>query len=203
MYIPRVATLRFAPLTLARWADFEALFGERGACGGCWCMWWHRARAEYNAGKGESNKRAMRARVRGGETPGILAYAGKEPVGWCAIGPRDAIPAIVRSRTLRRVPGEGVWSVTCFFVQRAHRGSGVSVALLHAAVEHARKAGARAVEGYPVEPAKGRMPAAFAWTGLRAAFERAGFREVLRRSPTRPTMRRELLPRPRARMRAS
>jgi GNAT superfamily N-acetyltransferase len=185
-------TLTFAPLDLARWGDLETLFGARGACGGCWCMWWHRTRAEFTRSKGEPNRRAMRARVRGGEEPGILAYADGVPVGWCAIGPRDAIPAIVRSRTLRQVGGEGVWSVTCFFVERSARGRGVSVALLRAAVEHARRRGARVVEGYPVEPRTGRMPAAFAWTGLRATFERAGFREVLRRSATRPTMRRTL-----------
>ena len=90
---------------------------------------------------------------------------------------------------LRQVPGEGVWSVTCFFVEKGHRGSGLSVALLHAAVEHARRRGAKVVEGYPVEPRTGKMPAAFAWTGLRATFERAGLSEVNRRSSTRPTLR--------------
>ena len=193
--------LRFASLTPARWNDFEALFGERGACGGCWCMWWHRTRAEFKAHKGEGNCRAMAARVRGGDEPGVLAYEGRTPVGWCTVAPREGIPVIARSRTLRRVEGEGVWSVTCFFVHRAHRGAGVSVALLRAAVEHARKRGARVVEGYPVEP-RGKVPPPFAWTGLHATFERAGFREVLRRSPARPTMRLELPPRPRARMRA-
>lgn len=197
------AKLRFAPLTPARWADFEALFGERGACGGCWCMWWHRTRSEFQKTKGEVNRKAMRARVQGGERPGVLAFEGRTPVGWCAIGPRDGYPAIVRSRALRQVPGQDVWSVTCFFVERAHRGTGVSVALLRAAVEHARKSGARAVEGYPVEPRSGHLPPPFAWTGLRATFERAGFREVLRRSPTRPTMRLELPPPPRARMRTT
>ena len=26
----------------AIWADFEALMGEKGGCGGCWCMLWRR-----------------------------------------------------------------------------------------------------------------------------------------------------------------
>jgi GNAT superfamily N-acetyltransferase len=187
--------LRFAPLTRERFADLEALFGERGACAGCWCMFWHLPRKEYEAGKGERNRRAMRARVLGGEVPGVLAYDGSTPVGWCAIAPRDSVPAIVRSRTLRTVPGGNeVWSVTCFFVERTHRGSGVSVALLKAAADHGARHGARQVEGYPVEPRTGRMPAAFAWTGLRATFERAGFREVHRRAATRPTMRKAVRP---------
>ena len=49
--------------------------------------------------------------------------------------------------------------------------------------------GARIVEGYPVEPRRGSMPDAFAWTGTASAFRRAGFVEVLRRSATRPIMR--------------
>ncbi|HEB84575.1 MAG TPA: N-acetyltransferase, partial [Bacteroidetes bacterium] len=34
------STLEVYPLSPERWGDFEALFGERGACGGCWCMYW-------------------------------------------------------------------------------------------------------------------------------------------------------------------
>ncbi|NIN00486.1 MAG: hypothetical protein GTO24_21110 [candidate division Zixibacteria bacterium] len=45
------------------------------------------------------------------------------------------------------------------------------------------------LEGYPVEPRKERMPAAFACTGLASAFRRAGFVEIARRSKTRPIMR--------------
>lgn len=45
------------------------------------------------------------------------------------------------------------------------------------------------LEGYPVEPRKGRMPDVLAFTGVPAAFERAGFVECARRSETRPIMR--------------
>jgi GNAT superfamily N-acetyltransferase len=181
--------LTFHPLTPDRWDDFERLFGERGACGGCWCMWWRLKRSEFEKKKGAGNKRAMKAIVRKGAVPGILAYVGKEPVGWCAIAPRDDYGTLERSRILRPVDDQPVWSVVCFFVERGHRGSGVSVELLRAAVAHAKRHGARIVEGYPVEPTKDRMPDAFAWFGLASAFERAGFKEVARRSPTRPIMR--------------
>ena len=40
------------PLTPDRWDDFEELFGERGAYGGCWCMWWRITRAEFERQKG-------------------------------------------------------------------------------------------------------------------------------------------------------
>jgi hypothetical protein len=50
----------------------------------------------------------------------------------------------------------------------------------------------RLVEAYPVEPRDGRMPPAFAWTGIASAFQACGFVEVARRSATRPFMRRAL-----------
>jgi hypothetical protein len=37
--------LEVHPLTPERWADFERLFGPRGAYGGCWCMYWRITRS--------------------------------------------------------------------------------------------------------------------------------------------------------------
>jgi hypothetical protein len=45
-------SLDFFPLKKKRWSDFEALFGERGACGGCWCMLWRLKRKEFDQQKG-------------------------------------------------------------------------------------------------------------------------------------------------------
>ena len=180
----------FHPLTPDRWPDLERLFGPRGACGGCWCMWWRLARSEFTKRKGAGNRRAFRKIVESGAEPGILAYRDGEPVGWCAIAPREQYPVIERSRTLKAIDEEPVWSVSCFFIARRFRGQGVGQALLQAAVKFARRKGAKIVEGYPVEARKGRLPDAFAWTGLPPIFQAAGFREVARRSPTRPIMRR-------------
>lgn len=183
---PRLAV---HPLTPDRFGDFECLFGANGACGGCWCMLWRLPRAKFENGKGAANRRAMQKLVADGTVPGLLAYRGDEPVGWCAIAPRSDYPALARSRLFRPIDEQPVWSISCLFVARAHRGAGVSVALLKAAVKHARACGGRIVEGYPQEPRQGRMADAFAWTGLASAFRRAGFREVARPSPTRPLMR--------------
>jgi GNAT superfamily N-acetyltransferase len=94
-----------------------------------------------------------------------------------------------RSRVLKPIDAEPVWSVSCLFVARARRRRGLSVALLRAAGDFAATQGARFVEGYPVEPSSRQMPDAFAWTGTAAAFRAAGYEEVARGSPTRPIMR--------------
>ena len=181
--------MEFRPLTPERFPDLEALFGERGACGGCWCMSWRLERAAFERGKGAGNRRALKRIVESGEVPGILAYVEGAPVGWCAVAPRERFPRLARSRVLAPVDDQPVWSIVCFFVAKPYRRRGISSKLIEAATELARGQGARVVEGYPVVAQKGVLPDPFVWTGLPSAFERAGFREVLRRSATRPIMR--------------
>jgi len=181
--------LKFRPLTKARCPDLEKLFGERGACGGCWCMWWRLKRSDFMRQRGEQNRKALKRIVESGEVPGILAYAGGQPIGWCSVSPREVYPALERSRVLKRVDDKPVWSVVCFFVNKRFRRKGLALKLLEAAVEYAAKQGGSIVEGYPIEAGAIRMADAFAYTGLASAFRKAGFAEVLRRSESRPVMR--------------
>jgi len=181
--------LKFHSVTPKRWKDLENLFGERGACGGCWCMFWRLSRSQVVKQQGLENKKAMKRIVDSGEIPGILAYANGKPIGWCAVAPRETFQLLERSRIMGRVDEKPVWSVVCFFVAKPFRRNGVTVKLLKAAVEYAKKHKAKIVEGYPIEPKKGKFPDVFANTGLASAFRQAGFKEVLRRSETRPIMR--------------
>jgi GNAT superfamily N-acetyltransferase len=184
-----LANVEYHPVSAERWQDLEALFGPRGACGGCWCMWWRLARSQFQRQKGEGNKNSFRQIIEAGEVPGLLAYGGGHALGWCAVAPRIDYPVLERSRILKKVDDQPVWSVVCFFVKKSFRGKGLTVGLLSAAVAYAKQHGATIVEGYPVEPKSSPMPAIFAYTGFASAFRKAGFGEVLRRSETRPIMR--------------
>jgi len=184
-----ISGLSFHPLTPERWVDFERLFGKHGASGGCWCMWWRLKRSEFVKQKGEENRKAMKRIVGSGEILGILGYLNSEPVGWCSVAPREAFPALERSRVLGRIDDAPVWSIVCFYVAKQFRRKGVTTALLKAAIDHVREQGGKIIEGYPIEPKKGQTPDVFAYTGLASAFRKAGFAEVLRRSETRPIMR--------------
>ena len=186
---PPFSNLEFYPVIPERWSDFETLFGERGACGGCWCMWWRLKRSEFEKRKGNGNKRAMKKNIHSGEIPGLLAYADGQPIAWCSVAPRETFSALARSRILKPVDDEAVWSIVCFFVAKPFRCKGITVKLLQSAVKYAKKQGARIVEGYPVEPKKGQTADVFAYTGLASAFRKARFKEVARRSETRPIMR--------------
>jgi GNAT superfamily N-acetyltransferase len=195
----------FQPLTAATWNDFVELFGDKGACGGCWCMTWRLKAADYNKQKGEGNKKAMKELVRK-SSPGIIAYASGKAVGWCAVAPRSEYIRLETSRVLKPVDDKKVWSVSCFFIHKQFRQKGLSIQLLKAVVDFSILNGAKIIEGYPIEPkplppevprqSEGKersswrvMPDVFAWTGFSSIFIKAGFKEVERRSESRPIMR--------------
>jgi GNAT superfamily N-acetyltransferase len=181
----------FHPLVPERWLDLEKLFGKHGASGGCWCMWWRQTRAEFSRKHGEPNRLAFKAIVESGVVPGLLAYSGGQPVGWCAVEPRESYPALDRSRTLARVDDAPVWSITCFYINTHFRGRGLMRGLLLAAIDWASRQGAGIVEAYPVD-SQVRLSNASVYTGVVPVFREAGFVEVLRRSKGRPIMRKSV-----------
>jgi GNAT superfamily N-acetyltransferase len=146
--------------------------GERGGCGGCWCMSWRVMPKIFSAQKGEGNKKAMHKLVKAGEPIGIIGYHKGEPIGWCAVAPREKYPRLENSKVLAPVDDNPVWSVTCFFIEKGFRRKGLSSEFLKGAVSYDKN-----------------MPAAFAWTGIPSAFKKAGFKEAARRSKSRPIMR--------------
>jgi len=152
-------------------------------------MWWRLKYSDFMRQRGERNRNALKQIVESGNVPGVLAYADGQPIAWCSVGPREDYTRLERSRNLKRVDEKPVWSVVCFFVAKPFRGKGVTVKLLEAAVNYAYERGGKIVEGYPLEPKKGRLPDPFVYTGLVSTFRKAGFSEVLRRSETRPIMR--------------
>jgi GNAT superfamily N-acetyltransferase len=182
--------LTFYPATPDRWPDLERLFGPRGAYSGCWCMWWRLSRAEFDRRSATDRRAGLKGLVDSGSPPGILAYAGDEPVAWVSIGPRESFSSLERSRTLKRVDDRPVWSIVCFFVAKAHRGQGLMVELLRGAVAYAVSQDAQIVEGYPVDPGEERVDGGSAgFMGLISAYRRAGFVEVARPTEQRSIVR--------------
>jgi len=152
-------------------------------------MWWRIPRSQWTKQQYAGNKRALKKIVYSGEIPGILAYDNGKPVGWCSVAPRETYPVLERSDVLKKVDEKPVWSVVCFYVDRSYRKTGIAIELLKAAVGYAKKHKAKIIEGYPVEPKKGKRLGIIAFTGISTAFLKTGFKEVLRRSETRPIMR--------------
>ncbi len=179
------------PLTAGRWADFEALFGPKGARDSCWCMYWRLTGSAFARNGNAGNRSAMRALADTGPAPGLLAYVERQAVGWIALAPRADTPRLTRSPVLKPVDDLDVWAITCLFVHRDWRGRHLMRRLIDAAIDHARRQGAAAVEAFP--DWKGGKPPGTGWEqpymGSMAAYRDAGFVEVARRKPHRPILR--------------
>jgi predicted GNAT family acetyltransferase len=172
-------------LNPALWSDLEELFGEKGACGGCWCMYCRIEKGEKWADvKGAEAKRRLKTMVQNGAVRGLLAYSGNEPIGWCTFGKRTEFSRLNRARSLKCDDAETVYSIPCFYIKNRYRKQGVATELLKAAVALLKAEGQAILEGYPVKPTKPgnkNIPGAFAWTGTVTLFENQGF--VLAGSP--------------------
>ena len=191
--------IEIRPLTKARLPDLAALFDEGGDAKTCQCAFWR----VPGSGTGWENwtkakNRSVIASLAGHDpAPGLVAYRDGRAVGWVSVGPREDYARLERSKVLARIDEKPVWSIVCFVVSRKARGQGIARALLDAAVDYARDHGATLVEAYPVDPLRGRVPAASAYMGPLGMFERAGFRVVERRqwnaaTPVRPIVRRSI-----------
>ncbi|MEM2890124.1 MAG: GNAT family N-acetyltransferase [Candidatus Hadarchaeum sp.] len=133
---------------------------------------------------GRERKHAMRELVRAGTPVGLLGYSDGVPVAWCSLGPGETFPGLA-------VVGEQsdpVWSVTCFYIQPEFQRSGVTRALLKAAIAEARKAGAKALEAYPIDPDS----PSYRFGGFVPFFGREGFHEMGRLGSRRHIMRLDL-----------
>jgi GNAT superfamily N-acetyltransferase len=192
--VPAMAGLTIIPANEASWEDLQAVFGTRGEPSHCWCQRYRMLPGESWASVGapELARRLREQAACGGRTTGLVAYLDGGPVGWCAVAPRPDHPRLLRNS---RVPwegrtedrdDEGVWAVTCFVTRKGFRHRGVAGALARAAVDHARRSGARALEAYP-STRKDVLPSEL-HVGTEAMFAAAGFDEI-----GRPTLRRAVM----------
>lgn len=142
----------------------------------CWCLSYRLPSKDNLALHRQARGRKVAALMKQGP-PGVLAYDGDEVVGWAAAHPR-ADTAFATNRRIPHVDDVDVWSVWCIRVRPGHRGQGISHALLDGAVAFARKNGAPAIEGYPVDNKGEKVDSTMAYVGTRRLFQKAGFRKA-------------------------
>lgn len=177
--------LTIYPLTPYRLPALEDLFGEQRIVNRCWCMYW-RIGSEYRKRPRDVNRAAFCELVKSGPPPGLLAFNGDLAVGWSQLTPRDVLPWLDHTWRLKRVDDLPVWSLSCFYVRKGYRQRGVTSALIAAALDAAKRAGAPALEAYPLDAD---LTPSSSDTGYVSTFKRAGFKIVARRVPPRPIMR--------------
>ena len=135
-----------------------------------------------SAERKEINRKDKETLVRQGRSHAILVYERKTPIGWCQYGSQDELPRIDAGRNYRNVGpptgDEKLWRITCFFVDRDHRGKGVAKAALRAALESIKEQGGGIVEAYPVVSKKMASVPEWRWFGTPDMFRKEGFTTV-------------------------
>lgn len=163
----------------------------------CWCMAFCTTRTQLALGWfGGGNRRRFEAVAAADPHPmGVLATVDGEPVGWAACGPRSRYPVAIDPRNpltavMERREDDLVWLTPCLFVRPGHRGTGITYALVRAAVALAADHRAQAIEGWPVAGPDPQLGEDF--VGREKVFTDLGFAVSDRPSPTRVIMRRDL-----------
>ncbi|MER7248260.1 GNAT family N-acetyltransferase [Kribbella sp. NPDC000426] len=177
-----MVTLR--PAAPDSWPDVAAVMGERGDPSRCFCQYFRLRGKAWSDNPPAANRALLETQVVDGERPpGVLAYDGGTPVGWCAVAPRTAYPRVVASPNWR-TDHPDAWVITCFVVPVGHRRQGVAAELVYGAVELAGSYGATVVEACAVDTGvAGRVPSADLYRGPLSVYLSAGFTEVSRTSP--------------------
>jgi len=179
-------------LTSETWHLFEELFGPGGLQGGCWCAFFRMAARDFDQSTPAEHKQYVRTTVCQGHPFGLLAVVDGRAQGWIAVGPRLANVRLAKS-TVARVPANDdlhtIWSVTCFYIRRGARGSGLTDTLLGSAVRYAKEHGAGIIEGYPVVKRGAHLSASDLYHGELRTFLNAGFQCVEKRGVRRALVR--------------
>jgi GNAT superfamily N-acetyltransferase len=173
-----VDTVVVHPATADRFEDVVAVLGCSPKSP-CCCQYWRMTSGEYARSTLDVRRDALRAQTRETPPPGMLAYVGDEPAGWCGFGVRQRMGRLVRSRTIAAVDDVPVWAVFCFTVRTGYRRRGLSRALLEGLIEYAREQRVPALEAYPVDTRGARIHGTAAYVGTIGMFEHAGFQRVL------------------------
>ena len=198
-----VPALTVRPANEATWEDLQTVFGSRGAASRCQCQRQVLGDRDWWPMPVEERAQLLREQTNVGdpgadETCGLVAYLDGEPIGWVAVAPRPTYRRLLGSNVAWKGRTEDkdddtVWSVTCFVVRAGFRGQGLTYELAAAAVEHARRSGAVAIEGYPIVAKQGRT---ITWdeasVGTPQIFAAAGLDQVTSPTVRRRVMRRDL-----------
>jgi GNAT superfamily N-acetyltransferase len=187
-----MTSLRTAPLDASTWPDFAALVERNnGVWGGCWCMGFHPEGVTDRDRTPERNRADKECRVAEGRAHAALVFDGDQCVGWCQFGSPDELPRI-KSRKAYEADATGLpqWRITCFYVDKGHRGEGIAAAALAGALKEIALLGGGTVESFPEDVEGRKVSGSFLHNATLALFEQQGFERTRRIGKNRWVVRR-------------
>jgi len=162
------------PLDASTWDAFaELVERNNGIFGGCWCIGYHPEAGQ----KGISYHAAKEARVREDRAHAALVFDDSGTAqGWCQYGNPEELPGIKHRREYDKdAPRRPDWRITCFYVDKKHRGQGIARAALEGALAQIAEAGGGLVEAIPEVTAGREAPGRFLFSATVELFEQYGF----------------------------
>ena len=165
------------PLDATTWDAFaELVERNNGVFGGCWCIGFHPERNQT----GISHREAKEDRVRTDRAHAALVFdEGGVAQGWCQYGSPEELPSIKHRREYEKdAPPRPDWRITCFYVDKKHRGQGVARAALEGALAQIAAAGGGLVEAISEVTANRNAPGHFLFSATVELFEDHGFTRV-------------------------
>jgi GNAT superfamily N-acetyltransferase len=165
------------PLDASTWDAFaELVERNNGVFGGCWCLGFHPEGAQW----GSSRRAVKEDRVRTGAAHAALVVDGDGVAqGWCQFGGPEELPRIKHRREYEKdAPARPDWRITCFFVDKGHRGHGIARAGLEGAIDQIGRAGGGLVEAISEVTAGREAAGRFLFSATVELFEDYGFTRV-------------------------
>jgi GNAT superfamily N-acetyltransferase len=163
------------PLDAATWAAFaELVERNNGIFGGCWCLGYH---AELSRTDAAHNRAGKERRVQEGRAHAALVIdEDGSAQGWCQYGSPAELPRIKHRREYERAaPPPPDWRITCFYVDKKHRGQGIARAALAGALDQIAQLGGGRVEAISEVTAGREAPGRFLFSATVELFEQHGF----------------------------
>jgi ribosomal protein S18 acetylase RimI-like enzyme len=95
--------------------------------------------------------------------------------GWCQYGSPGELPGIKHKREYGKdAPPRPDWRITCFYVDKKHRGQGIARAALEGALDQIAQAGGGLVEAIPEVTTGRAAPGRFLFSATVELFEQYG-----------------------------
>jgi GNAT superfamily N-acetyltransferase len=163
------------PLDASTWDAFaELVERNNGIFGGCWCMGFH---SELSRTDAAQNRAGKERRVREGRTHAALVFDESGTMqGWCQYGRPEELPGIKHRREYAKdAPPRPDWRITCFYVDKKHRGQGIARAALEGALDQIAEAGGGLVEAISEVTVGREAPGRFLFSATVELFEQYGF----------------------------
>jgi ribosomal protein S18 acetylase RimI-like enzyme len=162
------------PLDASTWDAFaELVERNNGIFGGCWCLGYHPERGQ----KGSGRRAVKEDRVRTGRAHAALVLDEDGAAqGWCQYGSPEELPGIKHKREYdKNAPPPPDWRITCFYVDKKHRGQGIARAALEGALSQIAQAGGGLVEAISEVTTGREAPGHFLFSATVELFEQCGF----------------------------